>query len=63
MNIFCSFNFIDEKGSGFGNTMIQTNEKFPLPLSEIRRFERELRKRNGFKNVVILNFTELGGAE
>lgn len=63
MNVFCSFNFSDEKGSGFGNAMFQTSEKFPLPLSEIRRFERELKELRGFKSVVILNVIQLEGDE
>ena len=61
MNVFCSYHFTRKTDHGFGNIKLQTNEKFPLSLSEIRRFEKEIKKAGAFKNVVVLNFTELGG--
>lgn len=60
MNVFCSYHFVEKQDSGFGNIMLSTDEPFPLPLSEIRRFEREIKERNRFKGVVLLNYQILG---
>lgn len=59
MKIFCSYHFNSTKGNGFGNILLQTKEEFPLSLSEIRRFEKDIKEMTGFKNVVLLNFAEL----
>ena len=61
MNIFCSYHFIKKPNNGFGNIILQTDEKFPLSLREIRRFEKEIKEAGHFNYVVVLNFTELGG--
>ena len=61
MKVFCSYHFVtkDKNDHGFGNAVIQTEKEFPFSLSEIRRFEKEIRELNCFRNVVLLNFTVL----
>lgn len=56
MHIFCSYHFVKGIDSGFGNVVLQTNEKLPLSLREIRRLERKIKEVGFFDNVVLLNF-------
>ena len=63
MNLFCSFNFVKGNETGFGNTMIWTDEALPLPISEITNIERKISHECNFDNTVLLNFQPLRSDE
>lgn len=63
MKVLCSYHFVSALNNGFGNAQIETEENFPLSLKEIRRMEKEIKKMNDFKGVVLLNYLILGESE
>ncbi len=57
---FVSYCYLDEKGFGFGNDIITTDDKINEEnINEIKKFIIEKNKENNCKEVVILNFIEM----
>ena len=57
---FVSYFYLDEKGTGFGNDIITTDDKINEEnIYEIKKFIIEKNKENNCKEVVILNFIEM----
>ena len=52
---FISYNFNDNKGIGFANCEVQRNKKINN-IRDIQEIAKEIKEKNSFKGVVILNY-------